>query len=94
MKLVIIDSQKVGYVYNDRNMIVEDKALKRRGQEGIKTLTNKFGGTLAGLEKAVEDGEYDNYGRIISLPMYQIFKIIIVLHSFLPLYNPYDLLIV
>ena len=70
MKLVIIDSQKVGYVYNDRNIIVEDKALKRRGQEGIKTLTNKFGGTLAGLEKAVEDGEYDNYGRIISLPIF------------------------
>ena len=70
MKLVIIDSQKVGYVYNDQNMIVEDKALKQRGQEGIKTLTNKFGGTLAGLEKAVETGEYDNYGRIISLPIF------------------------
>lgn len=70
MKLVIIDSQKVGYVYNDRNMIVEDKALKKRGQEGIKTLTNKFGGTLAGLEKAVDDGEYDGYGRIISLPIF------------------------
>ena len=70
MKLVIIDSQKVGYVYNDHNVIVEDKALKKRGEEGIKTLTNKFGGTLAGLEKAVESGEYDKYGRIISLPIF------------------------
>ena len=70
MKLVIIDSQKVGYVYNDRNVIVHDAKLAKRGMDGIKTLTNKFGGTIAGLEKAVEDGEYDNYGRIISLPIF------------------------
>lgn len=70
MKLVIIDSQKVGYVYNDKNMIVKNKNLARRGQEGIKTLTNKFGGTLAGLEHAIENGEYDIYGRIISLPIF------------------------
>ncbi len=70
MKLVIIDSQKVGYVYNDRNQIVLNKKLEKRGQEGIKTLTNKFGGTLAGLEYAVDKGEYDAYGRIISLPIF------------------------
>ena len=70
MKLVIIDSQKVGYVYNDQNMIVKDEKLEKRGQEGIKTLTNKFGGTLAGLEQAIDNGEYDNYGRIISLPVF------------------------
>ena len=70
MKLVIIDSQKVGYVYNDQNVIVRDEKLAKRGENGIKTLTNKFGGTLAGLEHAVDNGEYDNYGRIISLPVF------------------------
>lgn len=70
MKLVIIDSQKVGYVYNDQNMIVKDNDLAKRGEEGIKTITNKFGGTIAGLEKAVDNGEYDGYGRIISLPIF------------------------
>lgn len=70
MKLVIVDSQKVGYVYNDHNVIVRDEALAKRGQHGIKTIANKFGGTLAGLEKAVDDGEYDNYARIISLPIF------------------------
>jgi hypothetical protein len=70
MKLVIIDSQKVGYVYNDKNLYVKNVALEKRGQEGIKTITNKFGGTLAGLEYAVDNGEYDNYGRIISLPVF------------------------
>jgi hypothetical protein len=70
MKLVIIDSQKVGYVYNDKNLYVKNDALEKRGQEGIKTITNKFGGTLAGLEYAIDNGEYDNYGRIISLPVF------------------------
>lgn len=70
MKLVIVDSQKVGKVYNDQNKIVDDVNLIRRGQKGIKTLTNKFGGTLAGLEDSVRKGEYDMYGRIISLPVF------------------------
>lgn len=70
MKLVIIDSQKVGYVYNDQNMIVKDDKLAKRGMNGIKTITNKFGGTLAGLEHAIDKGEYDGYGRIISLPIF------------------------
>ncbi|MBR1425562.1 hypothetical protein IJ579_08370 [bacterium] len=70
MKLVIIDSQKVGYVYNDKNLIVKDEKLAKRGKDGIKTITNKFGGTLAGLEKAVSSGEFDSYGRIISLPVF------------------------
>lgn len=70
MKLVIIDSQKVGYVYNDHNVIVHNDKLAKRGENGIKTLTNKFGGTLAGLEHAVDNGEYDGYGRIISLPVF------------------------
>lgn len=70
MKLVIIDSQKVGYVYNDQNMYIKDDKLAKRGEQGIKTITNKFGGTLAGLEYAIDNGEYDNYNRIISLPVF------------------------
>ena len=70
MKLVIIDSQKVGKVYNDKNIIVDDTNLLRRAQKGIKTITNRFGGTLAGLEYAVDKGEYDMYNRIISLPVF------------------------
>lgn len=70
MKLINIDSQKVGKVYNDKNMIVDDVNLLRRAQKGIKTLNNKFGGTMAGLQDAVRNGEYDMYGRIISLPVF------------------------
>lgn len=70
MKLVIIDSQHVGHVYNAQNKLDFNPKLARRGQEGIKTITNKFGGTLAGLEYGLDHGEYDAYGRIISLPLF------------------------
>jgi len=70
MKLVIVDSQNVGYVYNDRNVIVKDKELAKRGEESVKTLTNKYGGTLAGMELGLDSGEYDNYSRIISPPIF------------------------
>ncbi|MBQ8459092.1 hypothetical protein IJ541_03195 [bacterium] len=70
MKLVIIDSQHVGWVYNDQNKVVFNDKLARRAENGIKTVTNKFGGTLAGLEHAIDNGEYDSYGRIISLPIF------------------------
>ncbi len=70
MKLVIIDSQHVGHVYNSQNKVDFDKKLAKRAQEGIKTITNKFGGTLAGLEYGLDHNEYDSYGRIISLPLF------------------------
>lgn len=69
-KLVIIDSQKVGYKYNDLNVIVKDSKLEEKALDNIKTITNKLGGTIAGLEHAVENGEYDKYGGIISLPIF------------------------
>ena len=70
MKLVIIDSQHVGRVYNSNNKVDFDKKLAKRAQEGVRSLTNKFGGTLAGLEYGLDNGEYDAYGRIISLPIF------------------------
>ncbi len=70
MKLVIVDSQNVGCVYNDKNVIVNSDRLRKRGLSGIKTVSNKYGGTLAGLEKDVDAGAYDSYRRIISLPIF------------------------
>lgn len=70
MKLVIIDSQKVGHIYNDENKIVVDSELAKRGENIVKTLNNKFGGTCAGVEEAAKNGEYDGYDKLISLPMF------------------------
>ncbi|MGN0031547.1 MAG: hypothetical protein ACI37Q_06300, partial [Candidatus Gastranaerophilaceae bacterium] len=70
MKLVIVDSQNVGCVYNDKNVIIDSDRLRKRGLNGIKTVSNKYGGTLAGLERDVDAGAYDSYRRIISLPIF------------------------
>lgn len=70
MKLVIMDSQNVGVVYDENNNIKFNSELAKRGRKGVKTLNNKFGGTLAGVEQAVDKGEYDGYDKIISLPIF------------------------
>ena len=38
--------------------------------KSVKTLTNILGGTVAGLEKDIDEGKYDQYARIISLPIF------------------------
>ncbi len=70
MRLVIPDSQHVGWVYNKDGTLKFDKEIYNRGAEGVKSITNKYGGTLAGLEHGLDEGEYDNYERLISLPLF------------------------
>ncbi len=70
MKLVIVDSQNVGVVYNKDGSYRQDTELTKRGLNAVKTLTNVLGGTVAGLEKDIDEGRYDNYTRIISLPVF------------------------
>ena len=70
MKLVNIDSQNVGVIYNKDGSYKTDKDLQKRSLDAVKTLTNVFGGTAAGLEKDIDEGKYDGYSRIISLPVF------------------------
>lgn len=70
MKLVIVDSQNVGVVYNKDGTYRVDEQLIKRGHKSVKTLTNILGGTVAGLEKDIDEGKYDQYARIISLPIF------------------------
>lgn len=70
MKLVIPDSHNVGVVYNSDGSYKTDKTLKTKSQSDIKTLWNKMGGTLAGLEKSVDDGKFNQYSRIVGLPLF------------------------
>lgn len=70
MKLVNIDSQNVGVVYDEHGKWVINEELKNKGLNAIKTLTNVYGGTAAGLEKDIEEGKFDSYSRIISLPVF------------------------
>lgn len=70
MKLVNIDAQNVGVIYKKDGSYTVDKELQNRGLKAIKTLTNVFGGTAAGIEKDIDEGKYDGYSRIISLPVF------------------------
>ena len=70
MKLVNIDSQNVGIVYDEYGKWKLDKQLQEKSLDAVKTLANVYGGTAAGLEKDIEDGKYDKYSRIISLPVF------------------------
>lgn len=70
MKLVNIDTHNVGVVYDEHGKWKIDKQLQQRGLDAVKTLTNVFGGTAAGLEKDIEEGKFDGYSRIISLPVF------------------------
>ena len=70
MKLVNIDTQNVGVVYNEHGKWKINEELKKRGLDAVKTLTNVYGGTTAGLEKDIEKGKFDGFSRIISLPVF------------------------
>ena len=70
MKLVNIDSQNVGIVYDEHGKWKLDKELQQKSLDAVKTLTNVFGGTAAGLEKDIEEGKFGSYSRIISLPVF------------------------
>lgn len=74
MKLVIPDNFNPGYIYNPelftkKNISKDDKILEK-AQKSYKHFSNKIGGTLAGIEKALDDGEFDGYSSIISLPIF------------------------
>lgn len=74
MKLVVLDNFKVGEVYNPElfssNYIIRDEALIEKAKKANKNFSNKMGGTLAGLEKAIDEGKLDGYSSIISLPIF------------------------
>ena len=74
MKLVSADNFNVGYIYNkdlfSKENIIKDTTILNKAVNSYKNFSNKIGGTLAGLEKSVEDGEFDGYSNIVSLPLF------------------------
>lgn len=74
MKLVSLDNFKAGYIYNTdmfaKDYIIKDDAILKKAMKSYKHFSNKIGGTLAGLEKAIDNGEFDGYSGIISLPLF------------------------
>lgn len=71
MKLIVPDNYNIVWEYDNKNNI------KMRSPEKIETLlkssknfANKIGGSLAGIEKDIDDGKLDNFTRIITTPLF------------------------
>ncbi|MBR1460977.1 hypothetical protein IJ596_05035, partial [bacterium] len=70
MKLIIPDAQNVGVEYAKDGKYVLNKKKKNASASLVKNLWNRLGGNLAGVEKDIDDGQYDMYSRILSLPIF------------------------
>lgn len=69
MKLILPDSNNVAWVYDDKNNIVKNPDYDR-AKHTIKTVVNKIGGSLAGIEKDLENHKLDEFSRIITTPLF------------------------
>lgn len=67
MKLIIPDNYNPGWQYVNNIPKAANDTIARKS---FKHFSNKIGGTLAGIEKGVERGEFDGYSNIISLPLF------------------------
>ena len=68
MKLIIPDNYNTNVKYDSNNNIVSANKISARN--AFKHFSNKMGGSLAGIEFAVKNGEFDGYSNIISLPIF------------------------
>ena len=71
MKLIIPDCHNVIWKYDNDNKI----AMRKPDEivnilSSSKNFANKIGGSLAGIEKSLDNGELDNFTRIITLPLF------------------------
>ena len=69
MKLIVPDINNVIWVYDDNGEIKQNPNIEEL-RKTPKNFANKFGGSLAGIEKDLEEGKLDNYSRIITLPLF------------------------
>ncbi len=71
MKLIIPDCHNVIWKYNDNNKIVMKSPEEIVDvMSSSKNFANKIGGSLAGIEKSLDNGELDKFTRIITLPLF------------------------
>ena len=71
MKLIIPDNYNVVWKYDNTNKIVKksDEEIKSL-LTSSKNFANKIGGSLAGIEKDLDDGKLDNFTRIVTTPLF------------------------
>ena len=69
MKLIVPDFNNVAWVYDENNNIVPNPELER-AKKTNKTPVNKIGGSLAGIEKDLDDGKLDKFKKVITTPLF------------------------
>ena len=69
MLLLVPDSFDPKWVYDADNDIIRNENYDEL-RYNIRLFSNKMGGSLAGLEKRLEQGAMDPYDRIVSLPLF------------------------
>lgn len=69
MKLILPDNNNVMWIYDDNNQIIENPDIER-ARKTNKNFANKIGGSIAGIEKDLDDGKLDNFTRIITTPLF------------------------
>ena len=69
MKLIVPDSNNVMWVYDKDNKIVKNPNIEK-ARKTNKNFANKIGGSLAGIEKDLDNGKLDNFTRIITTPLF------------------------
>ncbi len=71
MKLIIPDCNNVIWTYDDNNKIVMKSPDEiTHLMHSSKNFANKVGGSLAGIEKDLDDNKLDNFTRIITTPLF------------------------
>lgn len=69
MKLILPDINNVLWTYDDKNNIVQNPNIEQ-ARKTNKNIVNKIGGSLAGIEKDLDEGKLDNFTRIITTPLF------------------------
>lgn len=71
MKLIIPDNYNVIWKYDENNKIVKKSTEEIQDlKTSSKNFANKIGGSLAGIEKDLDDGKLDNFTRIVTTPLF------------------------
>lgn len=71
MKLIIPDNYNVIWKYDDKNNVVMKSPEEITSVlKSSKNFANKIGGSLAGIEKDLDDGKLNNFTRVITTPLF------------------------
>ncbi len=69
-KLFITDTYKPGIYFDKNGQIKENLEIKNRAKNTIPNITTVMGGTIAGVIKGIDDGDFDNYDYLITPPWF------------------------